>query len=127
MTPQERFPKREYEAQIIKVLPHDNYSFENGGKIIYRLDNNEEVAYYITGVNNTPADISLKLAGYYANYPFHYGKKYFHKKLLNRHCVVIIELQKKKSNNELVPVIINFKFSYIDLFTYNGDSNGFKG
>jgi len=124
MTPQERFPKSEYEAQIIKVLPHDNYSFENGGKIIYHLDNNELVAYHITGINNTPTDISLKLAGYYVNYPYYYGERYYHKRMVKRHCIVVLELQKKK--NRLVPVIVNFKFSYIDLFHYNGESDGSK-
>ncbi len=124
MTTQERFPKREYEAEVIGVYPNDHYSFDNGGSIKYQLENDEKVFWHISGIKSERLDISLKTAGHYLNYPFMYGKKFFHRDLLNRHCIILIELlPSKKAPSKLVPVIVGFKFSYIDLFSYNGDNH----
>ncbi len=124
MTAQKRFPKREYEAKVIGVYPNDHYSFDNGGSIKYLLENDEKVFWHIPGTQSEMLDISLKTAGHYLNYQYVYGKKYFHRDLLNRHCIVLIELyQSKKYPDKLVPVIVGFKFSYIDLFSYNGDNH----
>jgi len=121
MTAQERFPKRLYEAQVVEVNPTDRYSFDNGGGIVFLLDNGQKVTWHIQGIINVKTDISLKTPGYFLNYPYVYDCKYFHRKLLNRYCTVHIELIINKNADEgFVPVIVGFGFSSKELFKYNG-------
>jgi len=124
MNAQERFPKPEYEAEVIGVYPNDRYSFDNGGSIKFLLENGEVVFWHIPGIKTIKTDISLKTTGHYLNYSYSYGQKYYHQNLLNRHCIVLIKIvPSKKDEDRLVPIIDNFKFSYIDLFSYNGDNH----
>ena len=120
MTVQERFPKQRYEASVIGVFAIDRYSLNNCGHIVFLLDNDQVVTYHIKGVNKEATDVSLKTVGYFLDYPFSYGCKYYHKNLINRNCIVHIELKINNNKTEkFSPNIVGFEFSSKSLFKMN--------